>query len=61
MNVIRARQIEREAKIEQVKTIIKNTENKEEITVKVMSILGLSNRTAKEYIQVAMYRIDKGI
>lgn len=63
MNIIRARQDERIAKIKVIESSIRQAKDPdmEKLLMRICSEWGLTKRTAQEYIEVAQFNIDKGI
>lgn len=63
MNITRARQIERIKKIKQMKASIKKSKNPDlkKLILLSCSEWGISERTAKEYMKIALFQIKNGI
>ncbi len=59
MNIIAARQEKREIQIKQIMESIEKSSNKDfkQWTIATMANLNLSRRTAREYVEVAFYKL----
>ena len=64
MDIIQNRKGKRICKINQIKNIIKAAKEKElkidyhKLVIEIMSKLCVSNRTAQEYLQIALYELN---